>query len=100
MQSQRHPVGHLSGSLLPPGLLHDDAEWITVLEDAALTSMCQQMCEFLVALLLFCNLVEPAILFERHNPQMGDNFIHWIQAGGGAEPTDTELGTIVLIAIE
>ena len=62
------------------GLLHDDAEWNTVLEDAALTSMCQQMRELFAALLLFCNPAEPAILFEQHNPQMGDDFICRIQA--------------------
>ena len=82
------------------GLLHDDAEWNTVLEDAALISICQQMHELFVALLLFCDLAEPAILFKQHNPQMGDDFICQIQAGGGAEPTDTELRTMVLIDIE
>ena len=81
-------------------LLHDDAEWNTVLEDAALTFMCQQMCELFVALILFCNLAEPAILFEQHNPQMGDDFICQIQAGGGTEPTDAELRTMVLIDID
>ena len=82
------------------GLLHDDAECNTVLEDAALISMCQQMRELLVTLLLFCNLAEPAVLFEQHNPQMGDDFICRIQAGGGAEPTDAELCTMVSIDIE
>ena len=82
------------------GILHDDGEWNTVLEDAAFTSICQQMRKLFVALLLFCNPAEPAILFEQHNPQMGDDFIHWIQAGGGAEPTDAELLTMVLIDIE
>ena len=77
------------------GLLHDDTEWNTLLEDAALTFMCQQMRELFVTLLLFCNTAEPAILFEQHNPQMGDDFIRQIQAGGGAEPTDAELCTMV-----
>ena len=62
--------------------------------------MCQQMCVLFVALLLFCNPAEPAILFEQHNPQMEDDFICQIQAGDGAEPTDAELLTMVLINIE
>ena len=63
------------------GLLHDDVEWNTILEEAALTSMCPQMRKLFVALLLFCN---PAVLTI--HPQMGDDFICRIQAGGGAEP--------------
>ena len=82
------------------GLLHDDAEWNTVLEDAALISMCQQMHELFVTLLLFCNPAEPAVLFEQYNPQMGDDFIRRVQARGSAEPTDAKLCTMVLINIE
>ena len=82
------------------GLLHDNAEWNTVLEDAALTSMCPQICKIFITLLLICNPAEPVILFEQHNLQMGDNSIHHIQAGSGAEPTEIELHTMVLIDIE
>ena len=58
------------------------------------------MRKLFVALLLFYNPAEPAVLFEQHNLQMGGNFICWIQAGGGAAPTDTEMCTMVLINIE
>ena len=53
------------------GLLHDNAEWNIILEDTGLTSICPQMCDLFVGLLLFCNPAEPTILFEFHNPQMG-----------------------------
>ena len=37
-----------------PGLLKDDQEWHTVLEESAITKLCPQICELFVVILMFC----------------------------------------------
>ena len=77
------------------GLLQDDEEWNTVLQEAALTKLCPQIRSLFVTLLLFCEPSNPLQLFESHAQQWWDDYKRKIPA-----TTEDQLKVMVLLDIQ
>ena len=72
VNGQQFPTFRLTCNQL--GLLQDDMEWETVLEEAGHTAMCPQIRELFVTLLIFCDVSNPARLFETYHHQWWDDY--------------------------
>ena len=61
------------------GIIGDDSEWDSALEDAAQVAMPAQIRELYVALLTSCEVGSPIALFEKFTDAMADDFKHKLQ---------------------
>ena len=81
------------------GLLNDDREWHKVLDEAAATTMCAQIREMYVIILIFCNPSYPCSLFDEFWMTWVDDFKNkGLQRN--IELSDAQLKTMVLLDIE
>ena len=55
------------------GLLGDDREWLTALEEAAASATSAELRAFFVQLLIFCDITDPKILWDTYWEQMSDD---------------------------
>ena len=81
------------------GLLNDDREWHRILEDAAATSLCPQIREMFVIILIFCRPSDPLALFT----EFWETWIDDLKQKGAQRNvslSDNQLKTMVLLDIE
>ncbi|WP_416879511.1 AAA family ATPase [Litorimonas sp.] len=81
------------------GLLGDDLEWQTALEEQSHTAGCPQLRELFVTILMFCDASNPRDLFDHFWESWTDDFLQKAVRQGIHLQSD-QLKTLVLIDIE
>ena len=82
------------------GLLDDDAEWHGLFESLALTSLCHQLRETFVIVIMFENPADPLALFEEFWPTWCDDIEHKHRQNTGEDLTEAQKKTLVLLDLE
>jgi len=65
------------------GLLHDDTEWDTCMQEACIDQDAKRLRNFFVTLLLLCSPLNPKVLWERYRDDMSHDMRHRRITNGG-----------------
>lgn len=61
------------------GLLEDDAHWDRTLEDACISNTPRMPRELFATMLIFCQLADPVVLWNKHKPSLAEDIEHNVQ---------------------
>src|SRR6267143_100262 len=75
---------------LARGLLEDDGEWKTYLEDAGNMHTGYQLCCLFVTILLHCHPSLPHVLWDLYRVKICDDLLHILTVNGHQNPTDDD----------
>ena len=77
VNGQLYPT--FKSACLARGLLESDEEWISCLQEAAFLKTGYQLRQLFVVILIFCEPVQPGVLWDRFCLELSDDFTHSLQ---------------------